>query len=172
MAILVGNELKNAIKDGIIKVEPLDASQIGPGSVDLTLGNDFRIFKKDSEIYKIEDDSSFEDVTELISVKNGETVTINPGEMILGITKERITLPKNISGRLEGRSRFARFGLAVHVTASFMQPGISNRQVLEIVNFGHRPLALSPGIKICQFVFEECKGEAEYKGIFSQQEKP
>jgi dCTP deaminase len=172
MAILVGNELKNAIKDGLIKVEPLGESQIGPGSVDLTLGNDFRIFKKDSEIYKIEDDSSFEDVTELISVKNGGTVTVNPGEMILGITKEKITLPKNISGRLEGRSRFARFGLAVHVTASFMQPGISNRQVLEIVNFGHRPLALSPGTKICQFVFEECKGEAEYKGIFSQQEKP
>jgi dCTP deaminase len=172
MAILVGNELKNAIDKGIIKVEPFDDSQIGPGSVDLTLGNDFRVFKKDSEIYKIKDNSNFEDITELISVKEGETITINPGEMILGITKEKITLPKNISGRLEGRSRFARFGLAVHVTASFMQPGISNRQVLEIVNFGHRPLALSPGTKICQFVFEECKGEAEYKGIFSQQEKP
>lgn len=172
MAILVGNELKNAIKKGIIKVEPLDDSQIGPGSIDLTLGNDFRIFKKSHETYRIEDNSNFEDITELISVKNGETITINPGEMILGITKEKITLPKDISGRLEGRSRFARFGLAVHVTASFMQPGISNRQVLEIVNFGHRPLALSPGTKICQFVFEECKGEAEYKGIFSDQEKP
>jgi dCTP deaminase len=172
MAILVGEELKKAITSGHIKIEPLDEIQIGPGSVDLTLGNDFRIFPKSENTYQIKDDSSFEDITELVSVKDGEVITINPGEMILGITREKIVLPKNISGRLEGRSRFARFGLAVHVTASFMQPGISNRQVLEIVNLGHRPLALSPGIKICQFIFEECKGEAEYKGIFSGQEKP
>lgn len=172
MAILIGKELKEAIESGRIKIEPFDGARIGPGSIDLTLGNDFRIFPKSEDVFQIRDDSSFEDITELISIKDGETITINPGEMILGITQEKITLPKNISGRLEGRSRFARFGLAVHVTASFMQPGISNRQVLEIVNLGHRPLALSPGIKICQFIFEECKGEAEYKGIFSEQEKP
>lgn len=172
MAILIGEELKKSIASGRIKIEPLDETQIGPGSVDLTLGNDFRIFPKSEDIYQIKDDSSFEDITELVSIKDGDTITINPGEMILGINREKITLPKNITGRLEGRSRFARFGLAVHVTASFMQPGISNRQVLEIVNLGHRPLALSPGIRICQFIFEECKGEAEYKGIFSSQEKP
>ena len=74
--------------------------------------------------------------------------------MILGITREKITLADNISGRLEGRSRFARFGLAVHVTAGFMHPGISNHQVLEIVNLGHAPLAFYPDTRICQFVFE------------------
>jgi len=172
MAILVGEEIKKALKNGLIKIEPLEESQIGPGSIDLTLGNDFRIFKTKLKTYQIEDDSNFEDITELVSVRRGETITVNPGEMILGITRERITLPKNIAGRLEGRSRFARFGLAVHVTAGFMQPGISNQQVLEIVNLGHTPLALSPGTKICQFVFEECKGEAEYKGRFSKQNRP
>lgn len=172
MAILIGEELKKALENGTIKIEPLEESQIGPGSVDLTLGNDFRVFKKGTETYRIKEDSNFEDLTESLSIPDGEFITINPGEMILGITQEKITLAKNISGRLEGRSRFARFGLAVHVTAGFMQPGISNRQVLEIVNLVHTPLALSPGIKICQFVFEECKGEAEYKGRFSGQNKP
>jgi hypothetical protein len=37
-------------------------------------------------------------------------------------------------GLLEGRSRFARLGLFVHITAGFMNPGIKNRQVLEIYN--------------------------------------
>jgi dCTP deaminase len=92
--------------------------------------------------------------------------------MILGITKEKISLSEGISGRLEGRSRFARFGLAVHVTAGFMQPGISNQQVLEIVNLGHAPMALYPGTKICQFIFEACKGKARYQGRFVNQEKP
>ena len=172
MAILIGEEIKKAIKKKLIGVEPLDESQIGPGSIDLTLGNDFRIFKKQQKIYHVRDESHFEDVTKFVHVEDGGFIRINPGEMILGITKEKITLTKSISGRLEGRSRFARFGLAVHVTAGFMQPGISNQQVLEIVNLGHTPLALYPGTRVCQFIFEECKGKAQYMGRFKEQNKP
>jgi dCTP deaminase len=172
MSIIIGDEIKKAIEKKQINIEPLDESQIGPGSVDLSLGNDFKIFKENQGIYHITDNSHFGDVTSPVHIEDGDSITINPGEMILGITKEKITLANNISGRLEGRSRFARFGLAVHVTAGFMQPGISNRQVLEIVNLGHTPIALYPGTKICQFVFEECNGEASYQGRFANQEKP
>ena len=172
MAILIGNEIKKALQEHRIAVEPLDDSQIGPGSIDLSLGNDFRIFEKQQNVYHITDDSHFEDVTRSVHVPDGDYIIISPNEMILGITKEKITLSNDISGRLEGRSRFARFGLAVHVTAGFMQPGISNQQVLEIVNLGHTPIALYPGTKICQFIFEECKGNATYRGRFAGQEKP
>jgi dCTP deaminase len=172
MGILIGKEILKAIKNGTIAVEPLHRSQIGPGSIDLTLGNDFRVFKKQSKVYHIRNDSRFEDITKGVHVKDGGYVVIKPGEMILGITKEKITLADSISGRLEGRSRFARFGLAVHVTAGFMHPGISNHQVLEIVNLGHGPLALYPGTRICQFVFEKCDGHAKYKGRFVEQIKP
>lgn len=172
MAILIGDEIKKAIKKKLINVEPLDESQIGPGSVDLSLGNDFRIFRKTAKVYHVKDDSRFEEVSNEVHVKNGDCIVVKPGEMILGITKEKISLSEKISGRLEGRSRFARFGLAVHVTAGFMQPGISNQQVLEIVNLGHAPMALYPGTMICQFIFEECKGKARYKGRFVNQEKP
>jgi dCTP deaminase len=156
----------------LIIIEPLDISQIGPGSIDLTLGNDFRIFRKRSRIYHIENDARFQDITKDIHVEDGSYIVIKPGEMVLGITKEKITLADNISGRLEGRSRFARFGLAVHVTAGFMHPGISNHQALEIVNLGHAPLALYPGTRICQFIFEKCVGHAKYKGRFAKQVKP
>jgi len=172
MSVLIGKEIEKALKNKSIAIEPLDKSQIGPGSIDLTLGNDFRIFIKQSKIYHVKNDSRFQDITKNVHVKEGGYVVIKPGEMILGITKERITLADNISGRLEGRSRFARFGLAVHVTAGFMHPGISNHQVLEIVNLGHTPLALYPGTRICQFVFEKCTGHATYKGRFVGQVKP
>lgn len=172
MSILVGQELRAAIHRGEIVIEPLEDSQIGPGSVDLTLGNDFRIFKKQMEIHHVHNESDFADVTDMVSVADGEYIPIAPCEMILGITRERITLADTIAGWLEGRSRFARFGLAVHVTAGFMQPGISNRQVLEIVNLGGTPLALYPGTRICQFVFERCLGSAKYQGRFVDQEKP
>lgn len=172
MSVLIGKEIGKALKNKLINVEPLDASQIGPGSIDLTLGNDFRIFKKQSKIYHVKNDSHFHDITKVVHIKDGSYIVIKPGEMILGITKEKITLADTVSGRLEGRSRFARFGLAVHVTAGFMQPGISNHQALEIVNLGHGPLALYPGTRICQFVFEKCEGRARYQGRFAEQVKP
>ena len=172
MSILIGSEIEKALENGSIRIEPLDSSQIGPGSIDLTLGNDFRVFDKKSEVYHVKNDSRFEDITTSVHVEDGSFEVIKPGEMILGITREKITLADNISGRLEGRSRFARFGLAVHVTAGFMHPGISNHQVLEIVNLGHAPLALYPDTRICQFVFEKCDGHANYQGRFAEQIKP
>ena len=172
MGILIGAEIEKALENGSIRIEPFDRSQLGAGSIDLTLGNDFRVFKKRSKVYHVTNDSRFEDITTSIHVDDGSFVVIKPGEMVLGITREKITLADNISGRLEGRSRFARFGLAVHVTAGFMHPGISNHQVLEIVNLGHAPLALNPGTRICQCVFEKCDGHARYGGRFADQDKP
>jgi len=172
MSVLIGKEIQKALKQKLISIEPLEPSQIGPGSIDLTLGNDFRIFRKRSKVYHVKNDSLFQDITRSVHVKDGDYIIIKTGEMILGITREKITLADNISGRLEGRSRFARFGLAVHVTAGFMHPGISNHQVLEIVNLGHAPLALYPGTRICQFIFEKCDGRARYQGRFVEQVKP
>jgi dCTP deaminase len=172
MSVLIGKEITKALKNKSIIVEPLDKSQIGPGSIDLSLGNDFRVFKKQSKIYHVKNHSHFQDITRSVHVKDGEYIVIKPGEMILGVTKEKVTLADNMSGRLEGRSRFARFGLAVHVTAGFMHPGISNHQALEIVNLGHGPLALYPGTRICQFIFEKCDGHATYQGRFVEQVKP
>ena len=172
MSVLIGKEIAKALKDKSIRIEPLDRSQIGPGSIDLTLGNDFRTFKRQSKIYHVTNHSDFQDNTRSVHIEDGGYIVIKPGEMVLGITKEKITLADNISGRLEGRSRFARFGLAVHVTAGFMHPGIANHQVLEIVNLGHGPLALYPGTRICQFIFEKCDGRAKYQGKFVRQVKP
>jgi dCTP deaminase len=52
-----------------------------------------------------------------------------------------------------------------------MQPGINNRQVLEIYNASSYPLELVPGTRICQFIFMKMSGTATYQGRFSNQEK-
>jgi dCTP deaminase len=57
-----------------------------------------------------------------------------------------------------------------HITAPFIMPGVSNRQVLEIFNAGPNKIKLIPGTKICQLVFQECKGKAKYEGKFKEQE--
>lgn len=88
------------------------------------------------------------------------------------MTQEKITLSPDLCGWFEGRSRFARIGLGVHVSAGFIQPGVANYQVLEITNLGPTPVFLVPDVRICQIVIERCEGKAVYKGRFKDQEKP
>jgi dCTP deaminase len=171
--ILTKDKIKEEIAAGNIIIEPpLSEEQIGPGSVDLKLGNVFRRFKHLNDVFPVRDDVNFEDITELVTIEEGKPILIKPGEAILGITVERIKLAGDLAGWIEGRSRFARIGLAVHITSGFAQPGISNHQVLEIANFGPTPLALYPGTKVCQFVFQRCEGKAHYNGRFNAQVNP
>jgi dCTP deaminase len=102
-------------------------------------------------------------------VPEGQHILIMPGETVLGITRERLRLGPGLCGWLEGRSRFARLGLMVHISAPFMGPGINSQQVLEMSNFGPAPLAVVPGIAICQFVFQRLDGSESYAGLFAGQ---
>lgn len=167
MSILTRDEILKEIDRGNIKIEPFSKEQLGPASVDLHLSSEFRVFRNIREVVEIGDSANYEDVTEKITVK--DHLILMPGEMVLGITRERITLSPNICGWLEGRSRFARLGLLVHISTSFVQPGISNKQCLEISNFSPMPLGLYPGTAICQFIFQRTIGAATYKGRFREQ---
>jgi dCTP deaminase len=164
--ILTKEEILKQIKKGSIKISPFNENSIGPASIDLTLDNQLRVFNSKSKLIK--EDVDYKKITKIIDITKG--YILNPGELVLGITKEKVTLPENICGWLNSRSRFARIGLMSHITAPFMAPGISNRQVLEIFNAGPNKIKLIPGTKICQLVFQECKGKAKYSGIFKNQE--
>lgn len=170
MSILTRDEIFKCIKSGEIQIDPYTPDAVGPASIDLRLDNKFRVFKKLHRVYDVKEDANYEEVTEYIEVDNH--FLLLPGESVLGVTMEKITLAPDICGWLEGRSKFARIGLAVHVTAGFMQPGISNHQVLEINNSAPIAMALYPGTFICQFIFQRCIGSAVYKGRFANQVKP
>jgi dCTP deaminase len=166
MGVLTREEILKEIRQGTIEIEPFEESQVGPGSIDLHLGREFRVFRKLRNACVVEDSISVEALTEL---EAEESFTLMPGETVLGITQERIKLPDSICGWLEGRSRFARMGLVIHMTASFVQPGINNRQVLEIGNLAPFPLVLKPGVRICQIILERTEGKASYHGKFKNQ---
>lgn len=167
MCVLTREEILKEMEKGNIKISPFDLSQVGPGSVDLHLGDEFRVFEKTQEIFHVTDEVNYHQITKVKRVK--DYIVLTPNETIHGITRERITLPPNICGWLEGRSKYARVGLMVHVTAGFIHPGIDNCQVLEILNVSNRPLAIHAGTRICQFIFERTEGTATYKGAFRHQ---
>ena len=169
MGVLTREEILKEMAVGTLVIEPFEKGQVGPGSIDLRLGNEFRVFKKLRNALTVDDRISLEDLTERVVVD--DSFTLMPGETVLGITQERIKLPSNVCGWLEGRSRFARIGLVIHMTASFVQPGVNNRQVLEIGNLAPFPIVLRPGVRICQIILERTEGEASYQGTFRDQDQ-
>ncbi len=171
MAILTRDEIIKRVHTGELKIKPFNAKLVGPASIDLSLDNKFRVFKNVRDIVHLTNEAF--DIDTVSSVITVDTFyTLMPGQTVHGITVEKLTLPPNICGWIEGRSRFARLGLMIHVTAGFIQPGSDNKQVLEMNNAGPMPIALHPGIPICQVIFEETLGSASYTGIYKNQTKP
>lgn len=172
MAILTRDVILEEIRNGDIKIEPFSPAHVGPACIDLRLGGTFRILKAQEKIFPVTEDAHVESISEIVEIPDGEFFVLRPGQTVLGITREKITLPPDICGWIEGRSRFARIGLGVHITSGFVQPGISNHQILEITNLSPSTLGLYPGTRVCQFIFERCEGEARYDGEFQGQDQP
>lgn len=167
MPVLTHAAIKEALAAGEIKTTPpLSEDQINVASIDLTLGDDFWLYEKQTEPVPLKATTNYLDITQHVQLQELE---IKPQETVLGITKEKISLPGNICGWLEGRSRFARLGLLIHISAGFIQPGVDNHQVLEITNLSPNVLTLHAGERICQLVLQRCEGEAIYNGQFKSQ---
>ncbi len=172
MAVLTKERIVSLIKSNQLKIHPFSLSQIGPASIDLHLSNVFRIFNKINDIFEVKEDSDYHKITKIVKVKRDESILLSPGEFVQGVTIEKISIPNNISGRIEGRSRFARVGLVVHLSSAFVNPGFNGKLVLEIANFSPVPLKIKPNLKICQLVLETVEGSAKYKGKFYGQSLP
>lgn len=164
--ILTKQAILKEIKKGNIKITPFKKENIGPASIDLTLDNKFRIIKPEIEEIKLDEKIDYKKFTKPIKT---DKIILRPEEFVLGITKERISLSDNLCGWLGGRSRFARLGLLVHATAAFVQPGVNNKQVLEIKNNSSTNFIIKPGLKICQIMLQRTEGKAKYRGKFRKQ---
>lgn len=166
---LCDKDIEKSIADGKIIITPApDKSMISGVSVDIRLGNEFRVFKEHTAPYidlsgpREEMQKAMNNVmSEEIVIPDGEAFFLHPGELALAVTYESVTLPADIVGWLDGRSSLARLGLMVHVTAHRIDPGWSGQIVLEFYNSGKLPLALRPKMKIAALNFETMSGEAD-----------
>lgn len=179
---LCDKDIESLLEQGKIIIEPKpDSSMISGVSVDIRLGNEFRVFQDHTAPYidlsgpKEEMQKAMDSVmSDEIVIPDGEAFFLHPGELALAVTYESVTLPDDIVGWLDGRSSLARLGLMVHVTAHRIDPGWSGQIVLEFYNSGKLPLALRPKMKIAALNFETMsssalrpynkRNDAKYKG--------
>ncbi len=150
--ILSDRSIREAIEAGRIVIEPLGEGCIQPSSVDLHIDRLFRVFKNHT-MGHIDVKQDLAELTELVEVGDDDVFILHPGEFVLGASAERIGVPDDLVGRLEGKSSLGRLGLLIHSTAGFIDAGWDGHITLELSNVANLPITLYPGMKIGQISF-------------------
>jgi len=161
--ILSDRDIRKYIKEGKIKIYPKPnfREQLGSASLDLRLGNEFRIFDHIKKPFiDIKNPKTFKNMTQLIKIKDGKSFVFQPGQFILAVTLEEVSLADDIAARIDGRSSLGRLGIVVHSTSGHVDPGFRGKITLEVENIGMMPILLYPRTKICQLVFEKLSSPA------------
>lgn len=133
-------------------IEPSEERLIQPASVDLRLGREFRVFRNYRLAY-IDVKQEMSHLTELEQIDEVNPFILHPGEFVLAVTMERVEMPADLVGRLDGKSSLGRLGLIVHSTAGFVDPGFSGRLTLELTNVANLPITLYYGMPVSQISF-------------------
>ena len=102
-SVLSDATIVELVDNGRIRIDPWDPGLVQPASVDLRLGDSFRVFHnhRASAIDLREPPAG---LTEEVVIKNDESFVIHPGEFCLGRTLEWVELPDDIVARIEGKA--------------------------------------------------------------------
>jgi dCTP deaminase len=130
-------------------IEPYRHTQLQPASYDVRLGREVRT--EHGVVYNLADEA-FKDCP----------IEMGPGHFMLGHTEEYFRIPAHLCARVEGKSSTGRRGLAVHVTAGFIDPGFQGQITLELVNHSQvHTFNLVPGMLIAQVTFHRLTDQPE-----------
>ncbi len=164
--ILSDRDIKARMAQGDIVVQSPDDDHfgnVGASSMDLRLGKYFKIYNHSK--YAVLDPlnpESFKDVANLVEIDDEKSpFIVQPGEFVLGVTMEKIKIADDLVARVEGRSSLGRLGIIIHSTAGFVDAGFEGTITLEITNINRMPVALYPGMRVCQLAFEQMSSPAE-----------
>lgn len=145
-------------------VRPFRPENVQPASLDVTLFDRFRVFEQSDR--EVVDLSALEDTSVYVQC---DRLMLRPGEFALGATEEVVSIPNDLVARIEGKSSVGRAGLAVHITAGFIDPGFMGRITLEMVNLNpEKTVIVHAGRPIAQLSFHQMTSAAirPYEGRY------
>ncbi len=159
--LLSDRDLRAELDAGRLEVDPFDPSMLQPSSIDIRLDRYFRVFVN-TRYTHIDPALQQDELTSLVEPDGDDPFVLHPGEFVLGSTYERLALPDDLAGRLEGKSSLGRLGLLTHSTAGFIDPGFAGHITLELSNVANLPITLWPGMKIGQLCLFRLSSPAEH----------
>lgn len=144
-------------------IGPIDELiQLQPASVDLRLGSEFLVYRQSQTVcLDPRDPAGIANAMEKIVVPDEQAFVLHPGKFALGTTLERVRLPTDLVGVVDGRSSIGRLAIVVHATAGFIDPGFEGQVTLELSNIGSIPVKLYPGMRLAQIVLYRMTSPAE-----------
>ena len=159
--LLSDRDIRAEVDAGRVVLDPYEPEMVQPSSIDVRLDRYFRLF--DNHKYPVIDPAEEQpELTRLVEVASDEAFVLHPGEFVLASTYEFVTLPDDVSSRLEGKSSLGRLGLLTHSTAGFIDAGFSGHVTLELSNVATLPIKLWPGMKIGQLCFFRLSSVVEH----------
>ncbi|MGH2948300.1 MAG: 2'-deoxycytidine 5'-triphosphate deaminase domain-containing protein, partial [Solirubrobacteraceae bacterium] len=101
-SVLSDGTIRRLVDEGRIVIDPWDPGLIQPASVDLRLGDSFRVFHN-HRAAAIDLREPPQGLTEEVKASS-EGFVIHPGEFCLGRTLEWVELPNDVVARIEGKA--------------------------------------------------------------------
>jgi dCTP deaminase len=152
-SVLSDGTIRRLVEEGAIVMRPWNPELVQPASIDLRLGDTFRVFHNHRAAVIDLREGPPKALTEEVVATPEDGFVIHPGEFCLGRTEEWVELPDDVVARIEGKSSLGRLGLIVHATAGFIDPGWKGTLTLELNNLTRVPIKLYPGLLIAQLSF-------------------
>ncbi len=162
--ILSDQTIRRMLEEKSLVIEPLEAQQIQPASVDIRLGNTFSVVEDSSAgIITMEREIRYKTI-------ETDKYLLLPGQFVLATTMEYIALPDDLTAFVEGRSSLGRMGLFIQ-NAGWVDPGFRGEITLELYNANRCAIELTAGRRVGQLVFARMDAPAlrPYDGKYQGQ---
>lgn len=155
--MLSDGTIRKRLADGDLAIDNLEnlESQLQPSGIDLRLGADYK-------------HPASESVFSVDPKRHPEAALVfEPHTFYLIHTKESLTLPDDLAGRIEGRNTFSRKGL--RFTAGKVEPGWHGVLTIGVYNQSESEIRIPPGERVVQL--ELTKLDAPAETAYDEQEK-
>ena len=162
--ILSDQTIRRMLEEKSLVIEPLEAQQIQPASVDIRLGDTFSIVEDSSTgIITLDREIRYKTI-------RTDKYLLLPGQFVLATTMEYIALPDDLTAFVEGRSSLGRMGLFIQ-NAGWVDPGFRGEITLELYNANRCAIELTAGRRVGQLVFARMDAPAlrPYDGKYQGQ---
>ena len=128
-----------------------DEERLQAVSYDVSSSNIVMVYQSLNNAVDLRNRAQMELVTRKVDITKG--YHIKPGEYLLVKTKERFSIPADMTAHVRPRTTFTRFGLIV--SDQHMNPNFKGHLYLGLYNATPNIIDIYPDLPIAQMVFEE-----------------
>ncbi|MGE9842489.1 dCTP deaminase [Selenomonas bovis] len=141
---------------------PFDEHKLQAVSYDISSGNVAVVYKPMDRPIDLRNEGLVELVTRKVDITNG--YHIKPNEYVLVKTKERFSMPVNMTAHIRPRTTFTKLGLTL--SDQHMNPRFQGYLYLGLYNATPNIIDIYPDLTIAQMVFEEIAGEITEEKLY------